>query len=725
MQFSADELIEKARDQRGRSRYEEALISSISATEYDPDNADAWWLVALNRLSLDDSQNALPALERTLELAPHFSLGWTRYGTTLLNTGDEDSAKDAFENALEQDSEQEEALEALADIYSRRNKDNQQTDERELAILTSLEDVVGLSDFQLNRIGILHYQKKNFFEAIKYWKQAVPSASYGQAGLFNLGLVYNHSEVSQDADAIDMWRLLLKRFPNHAKAQERIASVLPRLLTLTKNETKQGSTLLPKDQWYSFYLNPFDLLNPPDDLEFEDFDAKQIQRLKKILLQEIELEDGCISWMADTYVDKSKAIAICEELNDETKREFHWHVFQNKALLDFLSSGNYAHFLVNETTSPLETIELLEGQGNDFREWLSEPFAKQFDLVLSKAIDQKKLVVLECLLSGRRWVVSSYADKCFENARRQIDRLLEPLRSAHKFADDIVPTIESVTGLIERSALADILNLLPTYFRDLQNEAPSLIRDLAISCYNSHSDVELSKNILQIVRRFTFKSAKLNQSLDDDFKQVEEIIRKQREYIEELDREERKYEVRLTCGSNKWEIKKEGIYQGERYFPANTVVSIRWGAIITHEGSVKSYDYLFAVKDNKGEEIRFAWKASTEIEKNQKYFSDFLDAALSYLAPSIVEKLDNRLKAGNIIQIGPCNITERGVQFETKGWVFSDTQFVPWQRVHLDVENGDLIVSDAASPKVRTEMSLRMIDNAPVLRFLAHLRTPD
>jgi tetratricopeptide (TPR) repeat protein len=725
MLFTADELIEKAKDQRQRSRHEEALISAISATESDPDSAEAWWQVALNRLSLGDAKNALPAIERTLELAPHFSLCWTRYGATLLKTGDEDSAQDAFENALEQDPEQEEALKVLADIYSRQNKDNQQTDERELAILTSLEDVSGLSSNQLNRIGILHYQKKNFFEAIKYWERGVP-LSDGPASLFNLGLVYNQPEVSQAVNAVDLWRLTLKCYPNYSKAQEQIDSILPRLLTLAKTAIiKLKMTLLPKDQWYGFYLNPFELLNPPNDLLFEDFDAKTIQRLKKALLQEIELEEGIISWMSGLHVDKSKAIGICEELNDETKRDFHWHVFQNKPLLYFLSCGSHRHFLVNETTSPLETIELLEDQDNGFREWLSEPFAKQFDLVLSKAIDQKNLAVLECLLGGRRWVVPSYADKCFENARRQVDRLLEPLRNARECAGDVMPTVESVTHLLEQVALVDILNLLPTYFRDLQNEAPSIIRDLAISCYNSHSDAELSKNVLQIVRQFAFKTAKLNQSLDDDFKQIEEIIRKQREYIEELDREERKYEVRLTCGSNKWEITKEGIYQGERYFPVNAVVSARWGAIITREGSVKTYDYLFAVKDKKGVEIRFEWKASTDIEKNQKYFSDFLDAAINYLLPSIVEKIDNRLKAGNVIQIGPCSITEQGMQFETKGWVFSDTQFVPWQRVRLEVENGELIVSDAATPKVRTQISLRLIDNAPVLRFLAHLRTPD
>ncbi len=713
MLFTTDELISKSKDQRQRHRYEEALISATLATESDPDNAEAWWQVALNRLSLGDMRNAIPALERTVELAPYFSLGWVRYGSTLFKMGDEYSAQEAFETSLEEDPDQEEALEALADIYYRQNKDSRETDERELSILTRLQDVAGLSAAQLNRIGILHYQKKNFFEAIKYWEYGVPLSDDPYC-LFNLGLVYNHQEVSQDADAVDLWRLTTKRYPDFTRSHESISSVLPRLLALAKNATKQKLTLLPKDQWYGFYLSPFELLNSPNNITLYGFDAKTIQRFKKALLQEIELEEGFISWMAGVHIDKSKAIGVCEELNDEKKREYHWHVFHNKPLLDFLSRGNHAHFLVDETTSPLETIELLEDQDNGFREWLSVPFAKQFDLVLSKAIDQKNLAVLECLLDGRRWVSPSYADKCFENARRQVDRLLEPLRNTLESANDVIPTVESVTRVLEQEDLIDILNLLPTYFRDFQNEAPSIIRGLAISCYNTYSNADLSKDILQIARRFIFKSAELNHRLDDDFKQIEELIR-----------EERKYEVRLTSKGDKWEITKEGVYQGNRHFPAHTVVSVRWGTIVISENYGKSYDFLLAVKDGKGTEIAFTWKATADIEKNQEYFNNLLNATFNYLCPSIVEKIDNRLKAGHTVQIGLCSITEQGVRFETKGLIFSNTHFVPWRRIRLDVENGDLIVSDAASRKARVAMSLRLVDNAPVIRFLAHLRNPD
>ena len=92
-------------------------------------------------------------------------------------------------------------------------------------------------------------------------------------------------------------------------------------------------------------------------------------------MQEIDLEDGAISWLPGVSIDKSRAISVCEELNDEDKRAFHWNVFQNKPLLAFLCQGSHEHFLVGEQNSPLDIIEILDEEENGFREWLSEPFA--------------------------------------------------------------------------------------------------------------------------------------------------------------------------------------------------------------------------------------------------------------------------------------------------------------------------------------------------------------
>lgn len=54
----------------------------------------------------------------------------------------------------------------------------------------------------LNLLGIAHWRKKHFFRAIEFYKKSAQTER-GPAALFNLGLVFNHSEVSQDVDAVD------------------------------------------------------------------------------------------------------------------------------------------------------------------------------------------------------------------------------------------------------------------------------------------------------------------------------------------------------------------------------------------------------------------------------------------------------------------------------------------------------------------------------------------
>jgi hypothetical protein len=704
------ELVDKAIDQRRRGRHAEALLSAIAATELESDNANAWWQVSLNRWTLGEAKLAAVALERTVELAPHFAPAWACLGTARLKSGDKSDAFQAFKTALDRDAENEEALRGAVEVLEDFEKNDPPRADPELLLsfLTRLEQMGRLSASQLNKVGILHYNNKSYYDAINYWKRSAASSN-DPASLFNLGLVYNHPDVAQTADAIDMWRLTLVRFPDYKRPRESLSEALPTALAQAEAARSfKDKHLLPKDQWYVHYLNPLELLSCPSDIDLDDLDARALKRFKDKLLKEIELEDGVVAWLPGTRFDKSKVISAIEELTDDSKRECHWHVFRNPPLLDFLSRGGFEHFLVNEASSPTEIIELLDDESAALREWLSEPFAKQFDLVLSKAIDRKNPALITCLLAGRRWVAPSFTDACFQSTLRQIDRLLQPLRDAGGRAAEIKPSVESVKALLDENSLLHLLNSLPVYFRNYQDETAQIIRNIAQTAFAKHSDIDLAKAILQVSNQLRKISANVRGYIEEDFKQIDKIIQS---------------EARLTSGGTKWEITKRGALLGSQNIPADKVTALRLGRSITRQSNgTPTYDFLLAVKDGNGTEIRYRWQASRDIEKNEKCFDQLSAAALDYLFPVIVERIDGLLKAGKLVRIGPCSVTESGISFQNKGWFSNSENTVPWERLGTNLANGDLTVFDKGSEKIKTSMTLMTTDNAMVLHFLAHVR---
>ena len=708
MPLSVYELIEKAKEQRGRKRYEEALVSALAATEQDDENSEAWWQVALSRSALGDNKNTIIALRKTVELNQGASNAWARLGDLLLKEGETEEAKDAFDWALIYDSEQITALEGMSSIYAKENDEGQ--DEDEISVLERIERLSGLSKFQINRFGILHYRNKRNHEAIRCWKMDVWNADH-PSQRFNLGLAYNKDTISQDADAIDMWRLTLRDWPDYEPPKKSISNVLPRLLELSSKARQQGESVLPQDQWFDHYMNPFQLLNASEDADIEELDPKAIQKLKKTLMQEIELEDGKVSWMPGVVIDKSRAIGLCDELNDDEKKNWHWQVFSNKSLLGFLTKGAHEHFLVNAHESELETVDRIEWD-DDFLEWLGKMFAPQFDRVLTKAIDQGNAVLVECLLDGRRWVTESMVDECFMNAQRAVERLTKPLNDLWEKADKVKPSVADVEELFRRGKLLEIMNLLPVFFEKQQNDAVHFVRGLSVKAFNVHHDIDLSRQIIELANRFKFRSAEANKAIREDVETIEDLIR-----------EERKHEAKLTKGEEDWEITKEGVRQGSRRITPDDITATRWGALITSESGSKVWDFVIAFRADDGRSLVFQWKANErDLEKHRGYFDNLIGATLNYVFPSLMERTEARLASGFSIQIGPCKIDRQGVRYEVKGWIFTDEHFVPWHRIRISMDNGDLIVSDVSDTKKRVSFSVRGTDNAHLLRILANMK---
>jgi tetratricopeptide (TPR) repeat protein len=116
-----------------------------------------------------------------------------------------------------------------------------------VALHNRLEQKSGLTSYHLTKIGNLHYNNKSYYDAINYWKRSA-AFSNDAAPLFNLGLAYNHPDVAQSADAIDIWRLTLTRFPDYKPAQESLSNaVMAAIAQAEAARSFKGKHILPEE----------------------------------------------------------------------------------------------------------------------------------------------------------------------------------------------------------------------------------------------------------------------------------------------------------------------------------------------------------------------------------------------------------------------------------------------------------------------------------------------
>lgn len=709
------ELIDIARQHYHDGNDELAKLTAEKAVELDPEEPNGWWFLTLALYELEDFPSAATSAQTLLSLAPDFANGWAKYALILQHLYDDEldeDAIDAYEQAFKCDPSHSSTIFTLERLY--RKLDDKEKSEDEIKVLQTIKEMEGLTPNQLNRLGILHYQNKNYLQAINAWEQNLNSPD--GASLFNLGLAFNNSEVSQDVDAIDVWRIAIERNVMVDRSKENIEKLLPRLLDLAENAKNECETVLEKELYYDVYLNPFMLLNYSGFVDVEgEFDFKKAQKLRKHLLQEISLEDGKVYWLGDIEISKSAAIGLCDELYDEKKRYYHSLVFNNKPLLNFLSTGNHEHFCVNQNYSPTELIKVLDEQDSGFKVWLSKYFSSQFDRVLSKAIKKKSLAIVEVLLDGRRWVSVEDSEHCFKSAKRELELLAEELDRLVDKSKSQKVSYEEVEKYLKYNGLLSLLNLMPSFFWEQQDHVVSNIRDIAISTFNLHGDADLSKKIIEMTHLFDFKSGMFKQKIEQDIDAINEIIE-----------EKKKDEVHLEFDSgSKFSITESEIKKDSKRIATKDLVSLRWGGLNTRTASGVDTNSLFVFKSNNGEVITvnyFFQHNSPRAELDKELVDDLNNALFTYLLPVVMSNISSQLEKGASIKIGHITLTPKGIEFESRWLLFSKTHFIPWSDYEVKAENGEVIVFSKRGG-AKTSLVLRDVDNAFMLLLIGKDRT--
>jgi len=701
---AAKEYIKKAVDLRAAGRTDEAILAAKQAVNLDGNDANAWWQLALATWDRNGAAASIPPLLKTVELADGFAYGWHYLGNAYKAASMPDKAIESWERAIDEDRDRSDTLLQLADAYAVRKKDGDE--DRLFEALKDLERLAAIRGGNWTRLGNCYFNAKQHQMATRCYKRHAAEEG-GWVAFYNLGQSYASQAVQQRTDAIDAWRRALSHGDNDGSAEARIKYWLPMSLELRQRVLKRRVALLKQEEWYSTYVNPYELLGLIGEDDLEDLDARAVQKAKKALLQEIELEDGSVEWMHGLKIDRSRAIKIANELLDETLASYQRVVAENPALGSFLSCGDIEFFLVDPETSPVDLLERFEDESGDFAAWLSEKFAAQYNLVLSKAFEARDVDAIEALLGGRRLVLAEHEDRCFEGAQRQVTQMIAPLERAREAASKSKPSTSAVRALLEKDNLGRIVSLLPQYFQSVQNQLADAIRSISIDCHNKHDDTDLAKEILQIGKSLAGRSPALLSRLEEDEKTLNTLLA-----------EQSKHEATLEFRGERYTITRKAVVFGDSTIPVEDVRAIRFGIVGKHEAGGPALSFNMDVIGKDERRLSISWTAYKDLEKQEALFRSLQDAAISYLMPPILEHLDRTMESGHPIHVGTATCDKRGVLFRIEGWFSSRQVVCPWSRLKVSLQGGRLTLSDPTERKAVHELPLATIDNALALYFL-------
>lgn len=498
-------------------KYAEAIPLYRGIVESDPADLNAWQCLVMSQRNTQAYAPGVETAKAALKVHARSAWLWREMGQMLIKQDRLDEAQKALEQAKRIEPGSEWLWRYLSQLHKARKQPA-----LEAEALEELVELEKASAADLNRLGIIHHDNKNYSRALEFYRASAVLEGW-TAPYYNMGLVYNDPEVSQDADAADAYRRALLIDATYQKASVELETTKAKLIPLAEQARSQAKGLVREEERYQHYLNPFEVLQLEVGDDHDDVDPKVIQRAKKRLLQELELNEGRVSWLDDHAVDKSRALTLDDELLDEAKRRYHRTITRNKRLSRFLTHGDIDHFLYADDYFPVDALGLLD-EDEGFRTFLSKPFASQYNAVLTRAMDKRAMAVVEVLFDGRRWVADADLDRCLGGAFKKVTHLLEVIEGLEKESGIRFVGHAEVQNALNVHGIVGLFNLLPVQFRAQQTQVVACLRSLAINCHNKHGRTEESKNILQLCKKFQFKSHALNERLKEDYAKIEELL---------------------------------------------------------------------------------------------------------------------------------------------------------------------------------------------------------
>jgi tetratricopeptide (TPR) repeat protein len=205
-------------------QYEAAVRPLTLATESFPNKEELWQELILAAKWSGQHESAVEFCKKAIRHHPRSDWLWRQLGDLLTSCDRLEEAERALSNAQSLNPKAEYLWRYYAALHQKRNDLPKQIEAWENLLALGTEN----SDDRFS-LGNAYYDHENFAKALQSYQLSVaiePSA----AALFNIGLVFNNPEVSQDVDAVDAYRRALLLKPDYDRAKEGLEKTRRKLM---------------------------------------------------------------------------------------------------------------------------------------------------------------------------------------------------------------------------------------------------------------------------------------------------------------------------------------------------------------------------------------------------------------------------------------------------------------------------------------------------------------
>ncbi len=254
------------------------------------------------------------------------------------------------------------------------------------------------------------------------------------------------------------------------------------------------------------YNSPFYLLPQRDSGALTN---DELKRWKKELLLQFDLKKSTTININQKEYDKNDVLQAIDNL--KYTPEYHWRLYQNKTLLDFIEKGKTDFFFDKTAWVDFEDVE--------YRNWLAQWFIPMYDYMLANATNtpnRRAVRALENLLTCGFVLPQEWQDEASQSSYRaythyvkQAENILndKPIVKGDKVT--LNPEIEPFLS----EYYAEMLCILPKNFAEIREDYGAFAHNVIAEVFDQARDHDtIEKNTLKLLK----KAAKIDVRIRND-----------------------------------------------------------------------------------------------------------------------------------------------------------------------------------------------------------------